>query len=193
MKKGLLVLYLVLQIPLFLTTTEATAQRNRSPYTGSNRVLLTLDGLTGRYEFMTTQALVRYNKDTQQLECILPVETFLPLQDTIPADMAYEVLFGAKYPQVFISLAAPVQKINAANLGTETIRRKTAIRLQNVTQSIELPVSFSSESTSVYFTTTLDLRLEDFETSLPIKYLPLLTGRMLITIDRARWVDLTSR
>ncbi|WP_276495738.1 hypothetical protein [Pontibacter litorisediminis] len=192
MKKKLHLLYLLLLLTL-LSATGTLAQRNRAPYTGSNRVLLALDGPAGRYEFVSDQMLVRYNKETQQLECILPVETLLPVQDSVPQNMAYEVLFGAKYPQLLITMAAPVQQINAGNLSPETLERRTSVRLQNVTRDLEAPVSFAPESSSLYFSTTLDLRLEDFQASLPVAYLPLLTGRLIITIDRARWINLTSR
>ncbi|PTX14547.1 hypothetical protein C8N40_111213 [Pontibacter mucosus] len=185
-------LYLLL-LPLFLFGLVANAQRNRSPYTGSNRILLTLDGSDARYEFMSDQVLVRYNREMQQLECILPVETLLPLQDSIPRNMAYEVLYGARYPQLYITMAAPVQQINAGNLSPETVSSKVEVRLQNTTRNLQVPVTFSPESTSLYFTATLDLQMEDFQASLPVAYLPLLTGRFTITIDRARWVELTSR
>lgn len=193
MARNLRLLYLLLLLPLLLQCFSATAQRNRSPYTGSNRVLLSLDGHVAPFEFMSDQVLVRYNKDAQQLECILPVETLIPMNDTIPRGMAYDVLFGARYPQVYISMAAPVQQINAGNMSPETIRRRTAVSIQGITQSIVVPVSFSPENTSLYFSTTFELRLEDFQASLPLAYLPLLTGRVTITIDRARWIDLNMR
>ncbi|WP_266205405.1 hypothetical protein [Pontibacter kalidii] len=193
MKRNLHLLYLLLLLPLLLSATDAAAQRTRTPYTGSNRVLLTLDGHTSPYEFMSDQLLVRYNKDLQQLECILPVETLVPLQDTIPQNMAYDVLFGARYPQLYITIAAPEQQINAGNLSPETIRRKIAVQLQNTTQDMVVPISFSPESASLYFSTSLELRLSDFQASVPTSYLPLLTGRITITIDRARWVSLTAR
>lgn len=193
MKLKLRLLYLLLLLPLLLASETASAQRIRTPYTGSNRILLTLDGDSTRYEFLSDQLLVRYNKDLQILECILAVETLLPLQDTIPQNMAYEVLYGARYPQLYISMAAPVTQINASNLNPEALRRKVEVRLQNTTRTMEVPVSFMPENTSLYFTTTLDLQLADFQASLPTAYLPLLTGRLTITIDRARWVELTAR
>ncbi|OKL41680.1 hypothetical protein A3841_11665 [Pontibacter flavimaris] len=178
---------------MLLSAPDVVGQRNRTPYTGSNRVLLTLDGHSAPYEFVSDQMLVRYNKDLQQLECVLSLETLVPLQDTIPQNMAFDVLFGARYPQLYITMAAPERQINAGNLGSETIRRKTAVQLQSVTRDLVVPISFSPESSSLYFSTTLDLWLSDFQASLPVAYLPLLTGRVTITIDRARWMNLTSR
>jgi hypothetical protein len=193
MEKNLRLLYLLLLLTLLLSAPEAAGQRNRTPYTGSNRVLLTLDGHAAPYEFVSDQMLVRYNKDLQQLECVLSLETLVPLQDTIPQNMAFDVLFGARYPQLYITMAAPEQQINAGNLGSETFRRKAVVQLQSITRDVVVPISFSPESSSLYFSTTLDLWLSDFQASLPVAYLPLLTGRVTITIDRARWVNLTSR
>ncbi|WP_299757378.1 hypothetical protein [uncultured Pontibacter sp.] len=193
MNKKLQLIYLLLLLPLLLLTTTVSAQRNRNAYTGNNSVLVTLDGFTNRYEFKSEQTLVRYNKDTQQIECIIPVETLLPLRDTIPPSMAYDVLFGAVHPQIFISFAAPTQQINAANLSPENVNLKTYVRLQEVTNSLAAPVIFTPESTALHFSTTLDLQLSDFQASIPVAYLPLLTGRMMITIDRARWVKLNGR
>ncbi|WP_139307873.1 hypothetical protein [Pontibacter flavimaris] len=193
MERNLRLLYLLLLLPLLLSAPDVVGQRNRTPYTGSNRVLLTLDGHSAPYEFVSDQMLVRYNKDLQQLECVLSLETLVPLQDTIPQNMAFDVLFGARYPQLYITMAAPERQINAGNLGSETIRRKTAVQLQSVTRDLVVPISFSPESSSLYFSTTLDLWLSDFQASLPVAYLPLLTGRVTITIDRARWMNLTSR
>ncbi|AKD04558.1 hypothetical protein POKO110462_22760 [Pontibacter korlensis] len=193
MKQKLHPIYLLLLSLLILQNNQAEAQINRTPYTGSNRVLVALEGTESRYEFMSDQMLVRYNRENQQLECILPVSTLVPLHDTIPANMANEVLFEAKYPQLFISMAAPVQEINAGNLSPETMRRTTSIRLQGITNQAVLPVSFITESRSLYFSTSFDLMLDNFQASLPVAYLPLLTGRIFITIDRARLVDLEPR
>ncbi|ARS35252.1 hypothetical protein CA264_07260 [Pontibacter actiniarum] len=180
---------LVLLLPGF----AASAQQERAPYTGSNRIFIALEGPTSRYEFSSNQMLVRHNKATQKLECILPVATLLPLNDSIPPAMAFEVLFGAKYPQLYINIDAPVQKISAGNLTPETIRRTTSIGLQGVNNETVVPVAFTSENNSLYFSTSFDLMLDNFQASLPIEYAPLLTGRILISIDNARWINLEMR
>ncbi|MCX2741805.1 hypothetical protein [Pontibacter anaerobius] len=193
MQIKLYLLYLLLLFPLLFPASDATAQRNREPYTGNNRVLLALDGYAGRYQFISEQVLVRYNKDLQQLECVVPVETLVPLHDSIPQNMAYEVLFGAVYPQLYITLAAPVQQINAGSLSPETRRLSAAVRIQDVTDDTVVPVSFVPENNSFHFSTTFDLNLENFQASIPVAYVPLLTGRLLITVDRAHWIDLKRR
>ena len=176
-----------------LCNTTAVAQIERTSYTGNNRVVVALEGPFSRYEFTSQQMLVRYNKEAQVLECILPVETLIPLNDTIPADMAFDVLFGAKYPQLYIDIAAPVQKISAGNLTPETIRRTATIGLQGVRNNTVLPVAFTSENNSLYFSASFDLMLDNFNASLPIVYAPYLTGRILITLDRARWINMQAR
>lgn len=187
-------LRLLLLLPLFLLLClPARAQFENGPYTGSNRIIIALEGPTSRYEFVSQQLLVRYNKNTQQVECMLPVQSLVPLNDSIPANMAYDVLFGARYPQLFINIAAPVEKISSGSLVPETIDRTTSVGLQGVNNETVIPVAFTSENNALFFSTSFDLMLDNFQASLPLEYLPLLTGRVLITIDHARWVNIRSR
>lgn len=189
MKNKLPIQYLVLLLIAFLCGFTGYAQQEQTTYTGSNRVIIALEGQTNRYEFFSQQMIVRHNRATQKLECIIPVATLLPMNDTIPADMAFEVLFGAKYPQLYLNIDAPQQSISAGNLTPEIVRRTISIVLQGVNNESAIPVAFTSENNSLYFSTNFDLMLDNFQASLPVKYLPQLTGRMQISIDRARWVN----
>lgn len=193
MNKKLYFPYLVLLLLLSVVCIQAKAQQEPSPYTGSNRIIIAFEGPTSRYEFVSQQMLVRHNQATQKLECIIPVATLLPLNDTIPEDMAFEVLFGAKYPQLYLNIDAPQQKISAGNITPEIIRRTISIDLQGVNNESAIPVAFTSENNSLYFSTNFDLMLDNFQASMPVKYLPQLTGRMQISIERARWINRSMR
>ena len=104
--------------------------------------------------------------------------------------MAYEVLFGAKYPELLISIAAPEAQLNAAVFVPATMNRTTTIVLQGINNETVVPIAILSDKNSFYFSTNFDLNLESFQASLPIKYLPVLTGRVLVSIDKAYWYNL---
>ena len=173
-----------------LISARAIAQDEREPYTGNNTIIVTFEGLGQRYEFKSDQMLVRHNRDRHTLECVLPVSTLVPLNDTIPPAMAYEVLFGAKYPELLISIAAPEAQLNAAVFVPATMNRTTTIVLQGINNETVVPIAILSDKNSFYFSTNFDLNLENFQASLPIKYLPVLTGRVLVSIDKAYWYNL---
>ena len=157
---------------------------------GNNTILITLEGQSQRYEFKSDQMLVRHNRDRHTLECVVPVATLVPLNDTIPPAMAYEVLFGAKYPELLISIAAPDEQLNAAVFVPSTTNRTTTIVLQGINNETVVPIAILSDKNSFYFSTNFDLNLENFQASLPVKYLPVLTGRVLVSIDKAYWYNL---
>ncbi|GAA4436123.1 hypothetical protein GCM10023188_28840 [Pontibacter saemangeumensis] len=185
------ILYLILLYPLLCL--DAFAQDERAPYTGNNTIIVALEGMGKRYDFISNQMLVRHNKERHTLECVLPVISLVPLNDTIPPAMAYEVLFGAKYPELLISIAAPVQQSNTGQFDPATRNRTTTIRLQGVNNETVVPVAFLADKNSFYFSTNFDLLLGNFQASLPIKYLPLLTGRVMFSIDKAYWYNLEQR
>ncbi|WP_161887972.1 hypothetical protein [Pontibacter russatus] len=169
---------------------QAIAQDEREPYTGNNTILIAFEGQGQRYEFKSEQMLVRHNRDRHTLECVVPVATLVPLNDTIPPAMAYEVLFGAKYPELLISIAAPEEQLNAAVFVPSTTNRTTTIVLQGINNETVVPIAILSDKNSFYFSTNFDLNLENFQASLPVKYLPVLTGRVLVSIDKAYWYNL---
>ena len=176
-----------------LLCPDAFAQDERAPYTGNNTIIVALEGMGKRYDFISNQMLVRHNKERHTLECVLPVVSLVPLSDTIPPTMAYEVLFGAKYPELLISIAAPVQQSNTGQFDPATRNRTTTIRLQGVNNETIVPVAILADKNSFYFSTNFDLQLGNFQASLPIKYLPLLTGRVMFSIDKAYWYNLEQR
>lgn len=173
-----------------LFSAQAIAQDEREPYTGNNTILIAFEGQGQRYEFKSEQMLVRHNRDRHTLECVVPVATLVPLNDTIPPAMAYEVLFGAKYPELLISIAAPDEQLNAAVFVPSTTNRTTTIVLQGINNETVVPIAILSDKNSFYFSTNFDLNLENFQASLPVKYLPVLTGRVLVSIDKAYWYNL---
>lgn len=180
--------FILLFALLMTLNCPVTAQTN-AVYTSDNRALVTIDGLTRPYTFTTDQLLVRYNRTTQKLECILDLATLLPANDTIPPTMAYDVFFGAKYPDLLIYIDAPVEKINAGNLYTEAMSKKATVTIQGVANQTTIPVVFTPDKSSFIFSTNFDLMLDDFEASIPRKYIPFMSGRVVITINNARWIN----
>ncbi|WP_439883186.1 hypothetical protein ACSX1A_08430 [Pontibacter sp. MBLB2868] len=176
-----------LMLPLLLLLYAPANAQTNAAYTSDNRVFITFDGITKPYTFTSDQLLVRYNKNTQKIECILDLATLYPAHDTIPPTMAYDVFFGAKYPDLLFYIDAPVEKLNASNLYSETLEKKTTVNIQGVANQTTIPVAFLPERDSFIFSTSFDLMLDNFEASIPIKYFPVLTGRVVITINNARW------
>lgn len=185
------IILLALLYPLLCL--KAVAQEERTPYTGNNSIIVALEGVDQRYEFISNQLLVRHNKARNTLECILPVSTLVPLNDTTPPAMAYEVLFGAKYPELLISIAAPEQQANTGLLNPASANRTTTIILQGVNNETVIPVAILSDKSTFYFSTNFEVMLGNFQASLPIEYLPILTGRVLFSIDKAYWSSLNQR
>ncbi len=190
MKKTIQRLFSVLLLTAFLYL-PAAAQDERSAYTSNNTIVVVLEGVGQRYEFISKQMLVRHNKETHMLECVLQVASLLPLNDTIPAKMAYEVLYGAKYPELTIFVAAPDQQAKQVRYKPSSPNRTISVNLQGVNNETREPVAFLKDKSTVYFSTNLDLMLDNFQASMPVKYLPLLTGRILINIDKAYWYNLS--
>ncbi|MDX5418607.1 MAG: hypothetical protein LPK14_04460 [Hymenobacteraceae bacterium] len=186
-------LLLLVLLPLLLVTWQQGLAQTRATYTSTNKVMITLDGVTQPYTYASDELLVRYNRNTQKLECIINVATLHPANDSVPPTMAYDVFFGAKYPDMLIEIDAPVQKINARNLYSETLSKKAAIGLQGVTNQTVIPVMFTPDRNTLLFSTSFDLMLDNFEATIPVKYYPLLTGRIVVTINNARWIGLETR
>jgi hypothetical protein len=192
MVKQIQILFIVTVSLLTFVSIPAFAQ-SEGNFTGDNRVFLTLDGITRPYTFTSDQLLVRYNKTTQKVECILDIATLYPTEVGTPPTMAYDVLFGAKYPELTLLIDAPVEKLNAKNLYSEILEKKSTISFQGVSNQTTVPVAFTPDKNSFIFSTNFDLMLDDFEASVPIKYMPFLTGRMVITVRNAKWVNLKTR
>lgn len=189
MKKKISNIFLILLLlPLFSLKTQA--QENRAPYTGNNTIVVALEGIGQRYEFVSKQLLVRHNKATHKLECVLPIASLVPLHSTTPPAMAYDVLFGAKYPELYIMIEAPEQQASTGRFTPANRSRTTSINLQGVNNETIIPVAFQPDKDTFFFSTNFDLMLGNFQASMPAKYLPLLTGRVLFSIERAQWYNL---
>jgi len=182
-------LYLLI-ILLFLPGKPINAQTNTA-YTSGNTILATLEGITKPFVFTSDQLLVQYNQNTRKLECILNVATLLPVSDTAaPPAMAYEVLYGAKYPELYFEIDMSSDQVSSPNLDRESILLPAKIRLQGVANETVIPVIISPDKQSLLFSTNFDLWLDSFQAIIPVKYTPLLTGRLFITIRSARWANL---
>ncbi|MEJ8755478.1 hypothetical protein WG947_00600 [Pontibacter sp. H259] len=169
-------------------SASASAQV-RQPFTGNNIITVVLESPQGRYEFKSPDLLVRYNKNTEQLECSLLVNSLKPTSDTIPASMAYDVLYGAKFPELVFFIDVPEEIIRRGTPYPEPLSQRTNITLQGITNQTQIPVVFTADKRRVSFGTNFDLRLDNFEASIPARYMPVLTGRLLINIMNARWVE----
>lgn len=174
---------------LCLLTTAGVKAQTRQPFTGKNLITIVLESNEGRYEFKSDQLLVRYNRTTEQLECSLLISSLYPVSDSIPANMAYDVLYGAKFPEFTFLINVPKDIINSERPYAEPLRQRTVFTLQGTTNQKNIPVLFVPDKRSMSFGTNFDLMLDNFQASVPARYLPLLTGRLLININNARWVE----
>lgn len=172
----------------FAFNTYADAQARR-PYTSNNYITIVLESPNGRYEFKSQDLLVRYNRLTDQLECSVMINSLAPTSDTIPAGMAYEVLYGAKFPEFAFQIDVPEEIISSGKPYPEPLTQRTYITLQGITNQTRIPVVFAPDRNRLSFGTNFDLQLDNFQASIPVRYIPVLTGRLLINISNARWID----
>ncbi|MBC5991377.1 hypothetical protein [Pontibacter cellulosilyticus] len=187
------ILYNILLLLLFTFSFSKSQAQTRANYTSDNRVTVTLYGVTQPYTFTSDEMLVRYNNTTQKLECIINIATLLPANDSTPPTMAYDVFFGAKYPDLLMYIDAPVEKINGSNLFPGNINKTTTINLQGVANQTRIPLALAADRNAIVFNSSFDLWLDNFSASVPVQYFSLLTGRVLITINNAKWVGFDIR
>ncbi|NDK55471.1 hypothetical protein [Pontibacter fetidus] len=178
----------LLLIFMLAFNSVASAQAQRA-YTSNNYITIVLEGPKGRYEFKSQDLLVRYNRLTDQLECSVMVNSLAPTSDTIPASMAYEVLYGAKFPEFAFQIDVPEEIISSGKPYPEPLTQRTYITLQGITNQTRIPIVFAPDRNRLSFGTNFDLRLSNFDASIPVRYIPVLTGRLLINISNARWID----
>jgi hypothetical protein len=186
--KNLLLSIICLLVIMVFSVEEARAQ-TRTNYTANNYITVVLESPNGRYEFKSPSLLVRYNRLTDQLECSVLINSLLPTSDTIPPTMAYEVLYGAKFPELTFEIDVPEDIISSERPNAEPLNQRTYITLQGITNQTRVPVVFAPDRNRISFGTNFDLMLANFEASIPTRYMPILTGRLLINISNARWVD----
>jgi len=184
-----ILLNLLFGLSFLLVFNGVVTAQTRLPYTGNNFITVVLESPQGRYEFKSPDLLVRYNKSTEQLECSLLINSLKPTSDTIPATMAYDVLYGARFPELVFFIDVPKEIIRRGTPYPEPLNQRTNITLQGITNQTRIPVVFTADKKRVSFGTNFDLRLDNFEASIPAHYMPMLTGRMLININNARWIE----
>lgn len=174
---------------LLLCSTATIKAQTQQPFTGKNIITVVLESPDGRYEFQSRDLLVRYNRSTEQLECSVLINSLRPVSDTIPANMAYDVLYGAKFPELAFLIDVPKDMISSTRTFGEPQNQRTTITLQGNTNQQKIPVVFAPDKNTISFGTNFELMLDSFEASVPARYLPILTGRLLININNARWVE----
>lgn len=183
-------LFLLLLSLSFVGSLQAQTNRN---YTSGNSITVSLEGVSRPYVFTSRELLVNYNRQTQQLECILNLANLVPASDSLPATMAYEVLYGAKYPELYFTIDVPLEKVSAGTPYPQLLNSRVSIRMQGVTNETIAAIQFAPDENTLIFGTTINLALPDFKASIPARYLPLLTGRVGLTIQSARWTRPPSR
>ncbi|NEM97825.1 hypothetical protein [Pontibacter burrus] len=174
---------------LLLGSTATINAQTSQPFTGKNIITVVLESPGGRYEFQSHELLVRYNRSTEQLECSVLINSLRPLNDTIPSNMAYDVLYGARLPELDFLIDVPKDMISSTRTFGEPQNQRTTITLQGNTNQLKIPVVFATDKNTMSFGTNFELMLDSFEASVPARYLPVLTGRLLININNARWVE----
>ncbi|WP_187264610.1 hypothetical protein [Pontibacter beigongshangensis] len=182
----------VLGLLLLAVTTLSNAQRHVT-YTNDNSIFITIEGDSSLYEYSTSEMLVRYNENTQKIECIIHVASLLPLNNYSPAVLPQDIFFAANYPELHIQIEAPEEKINAGNLYTERLDRGIGMFIQNMPVNITAPVVFTPDKRSLKLATTFELILPEYSIAIPAKYTSMLTGRVRFAIQNARSVEFFPR
>lgn len=172
-----------------LALRPVTFAQTRRPYTSNNYITITLESPNGSYEFKSQALLVRYNQLTEQLECSVMINSLTPTSDTIPPGMAYEVLYGAKFPEFAFQIDVPEEIINSGKPYPDPLTQRTYITIQGITSQTRIPVVFTPDRNRLSFGTNFYLQLDNFQASIPVRYIPVLTGRLLINISNARWIN----
>lgn len=175
---------------LSISTYKSTVYaQTRELYTSENFVMISFEGLNGMLEYGSNDLQVRYNKATQRIECRIPVNSLFALNDTVPAELAYDVLFGAKYPDLLVFIDATSQIVNSPNLNAEPKMQRATVELQGKPNETRIPVVFASDKGYINLSTHFDLVMGNFQATIPSKYLPFLSGRIRVTIRNARWIN----
>ncbi|WP_018478200.1 hypothetical protein [Pontibacter roseus] len=175
---------------LLLLAPWAEAQQNRTPYTANNTILVNMEGQTGTYDYTSDRLLVRYNKETRNLECLLPLSYLTAANDSTPLVMAHDVFFTSRFPEIYIQIEAPIDRINAGKRSPQTMNSRLFINIQGINKEIVTPVTFTPDRNTISFSSSFEVLLDDMRLTIPAKYVPMLTGRIVFTIHNARWADL---
>jgi hypothetical protein len=173
----------------FLNLVHPATAQTRQHYTGSNIVLVGLESVDGILEFASDNLQVRYIQETKQIECRLPVATLYNLNPAISSDLAYEVLYGAKFPEIIFYINAPNEILNSPRINQDPKQSGVTIEFQGTPNETRIPVMFASEKGVIIFSSSFDFRMSHFRATIPAKYLSLLSGRVLINIRNARWLN----
>ncbi|TXK26976.1 hypothetical protein FVR03_21345 [Pontibacter qinzhouensis] len=137
--------------------------------------------------------LVRYNENTKKIECIINVASLLPVNNFSPAVIPQDIFFVANYPELYIEIDAPEEKINAGNLYTERLNQSIGLSIHNTPVNLMAPVAFTPDKRSLKLATTFEVILPDHRITIPAKYSPMLTGRVRFAIQNARSVEFFPR
>ncbi len=179
---------LLLLALLLLLNTQAHAQ-SRPVYTGGNNIFITIEGKDNSYEYRSEEMLVRYNENTNRIECVLPIDNFVPANNATPTSMLHDLFYTAKFPELQIEIDAPIEKINAGNLYAQAQDKLIRIFVHGKLKEMNNQVFFTPDERSLMFSTNFDLTFDNMNIAVPAKYIPMLTGRILVTISNARWID----
>jgi hypothetical protein len=177
---------------LFLLTTlpHAAFPQARIAYTSNNTIFITIEGFKSNYDFASKKLLVRYNKETRKLECVLPFNTLVVANDSTQIIMAQDIFYTSRYPDLIIEIEAPVDRINAGDMSVNTKNSRFIMFVQGMPLEMTAPVQFTPDEQAITFSTSFDVLLERYSILVPAKYVPRLTGRIFFTISNARWIDL---
>ncbi|MFT2011238.1 hypothetical protein ACMA1I_21385 [Pontibacter sp. 13R65] len=184
--------HLLITLLLLFVATITNAQRNVT-YTNDNSIFITIEGDTSLYEYSSRDMLVRYNQNTQKIECVINVASLLPLNNYSPAVIPQDIFFVANYPELLIEIEAPEEKINAGNLYTERVEKGIGLFIHNIPVNLTAPVVFTPDKRSLKLAATFELLLPDYRIAIPAKYTNMLTGRVRFAIQNARSVEFFPR
>ncbi|MCC9167485.1 YceI family protein [Pontibacter harenae] len=186
-----MVKFILLSFCVILISVLPAKAQSRTPFTNGNTTIVTVKGNTADYDYVTPELLVRYNNTTQNVECVLNVASLRPANAEAPPGLVQDVFFVSKYPEFILEFKVPAESVAANRTGVQDLNTRASITFQGITNEVLIPVHLSSDKQSIVFSTNFDMMLDNHQGSIPAKYLPVLSGRIVITIQNARWANIT--
>ena len=182
MVKNLLFLIFVVLVLALPAMSQTPA-----PFTTGNSTIVTIGGNTENYEHVSPELLVRYNQNTQNVECVLNVASLRPANLSAPLGLVQDVFFASKYPEFILEFKVPAENVTSERAGVQDLECRASVTFQGITNETVIPVQFTSNKQSLVFSSNFDIMIDNFQGSIPAKYLPILNGRITITIQNAQW------
>lgn len=171
----------------FFCSSPCNAQIDKT-FTGNNEGIFQIMGTEQPYNFVSNNFHTRMDKDRQQIEVILPIESLKPADDPLHMEILQDI-----FPPPFVTQFYLTATFDREIISTEDFSQPVKLVLDGVLtfkkEQIHLPVEvsiFSINETLFYnMSTQFDLGLLD--RNYEGRYEEIITGEFLIVLNDARW------